>query len=187
VDPLVDEFREQTTEIETRNNMATMSFEPVVPKKDVIDTRAVLKAIESTLKTKTGLKLQKDFKKTVRTWDNKPSFKKLFVKTPNQMIEKVFPTGPNKDQYYYVHEGTEPRLIIPKPGNRVLKFQAGYISATRPGSISSKYASRHGNTVFVAEVRNHPGIKARKFSEVIVKKQRRPFEVDIQEAINGAV
>lgn len=177
--------------------MRTISFKPIVPKKDVIDTKAVMRAIERTLKNKTGPKLQTDFKKTVRTWDNKPSFRKVFIKHPNQMIEKVFPTGnarvPSgatvKDIYYYVHEGTRARVIIPKPGNKVLKFQTGYIPATRAGKISSRYAYRHGNTVFrpAAGVLKSHSIEPRKFSEKIAKVQQRPFEVDIQEAINSAV
>jgi len=177
--------------------MANMSFKPVIPKGKVVDEKAVMRAIERTLKNKTGLKLQTDFKKTVRTWDHKPSFRKVFVKTPNQMIEKVYPTGnarvPSgatvKDIYYYVHEGTKPRVIIPKPGNKVLKFQTGYIPATSPGRISSRYAYRHGNTVFrpAAGVLKSHSIEPRKFSEKIAKVQQRPFEVDIQEAINSAV
>jgi hypothetical protein len=167
--------------------MATISFTPIVPKGKVIDASVVLREIERTLRSVTGPKLQRDFKKTVRTWDNRPRFSKTFVKLPNRMVEKVFPTGVHKDQYYYVHEGTKARLIVPKIGNAVLKFQAGYISATRPGRIRSQHAFRHGNTVFATEVRRHPGITARKFSTVIARKQQKPFEIDIQEAINRAV
>ena len=167
--------------------MATISFTPIIPKKGkVFDIDAVLKEIEKTLRNVTGPKLQRDFNKTVRTWDHRPRFSKTFAKLPNQMVEKVFPTGLYKDQYYYVHEGTKARLIVPRIGNTVLKFQAGYISATRPGRIRSQFAFRHGNTVFATKVTRHKGITARKFSTAIAKKQQKPFELDIQAAINRA-
>jgi hypothetical protein len=177
--------------------MVKMSFTPIVPKGKVFDDKAVLKAIENTLKDVTGRKLQTDFKKTVRTWDNKPSFKKVFIRQPNQMIEKVFPTGSAKtpsgatvkDIYYYVHEGTKPRVIVPGGGKGPMYFQPGYIASSRKGAISSRSASRFGpllraNTV--GTMKKH-SIKARKFSTAIAKKNQRPFEVDIQEAINRAV
>jgi len=183
----VEEFREQITGTGTRNNMAKMSFTPIVPKGKIIDEKAIMDEIEKTLRNVTGKKLQIDFKKTVRTWNNKPSFKKVFAKLPNQMVEKVFPTGSNRDQYYYVHEGTRARLIVPRPGNRALKFQAGYIAATKKGGVSSKHASRHGDTVFATKVTRYKGIEARKFSAAIAKKNQRQFEADIQEAINRVV
>lgn len=167
--------------------MATISFKPIIPKGDAVDSKAILREIEKTLKNITGPKLQRDFYKTVRTWDNKPRFTKTFAKLPNQMIERVVPTGSNKDQYYYVHEGTKARLIVPRPGNIALKFQAGYLPATRRGKIQSKHAFRHGNTVFATKVTRHKGIEPRKFSTAIAKKNQKPFEVDIQEAINRGV
>ena len=167
--------------------MATISFKPIIPTGPAVDGKAILKEIEKTLKNITGPKLQRDFNKTVRTWDNKPRFIKTFAKLPNQMVERVFPTGSNRDQYYYVHEGTKPRLIVPRPGSRVLAFQPGYLSATKRGKIQSKHAFRFGPTVFATEVRRNPGIEPRKFSTTIAKKNQKPFEVDIQEAINRAV
>ena len=167
--------------------MARISIKPIIPKGKVFDERAVLDAIEETLRSTTGPKLQRDFKKTVRTWDHKPKFTKTFVELPNQMSVKVYPTGRYKDQYYYVHEGTKARLIIPRPGNTVLKFQSGYLPATRAGKISAKHAFRHGNTVFATKVRKHPGIEARKFSDTIAKKQQPIFVKDINKAIARAV
>ena len=167
--------------------MVRISITPIVPKNKVIDGRAVLREIEKTLRNVTGPKLQTDFKKTTRTWDNKPRFTKTFAKLPNQMVERVFPTGANRDQYYYVHEGTDPRLIVPKPGNTVLAFSKGYLAATRKGHIGSRHAFRFGPTVFATKITKHPGIEARKFSTAIAKKNQKPFEVDIQEAISRAV
>jgi len=185
----VETFRAKITATVTRKEllMAKISFKPIVPKGKVIDEQEVLKAIKQTLVNVTGKKLQTDFKKTVATWDNRPTFAKKFIQSPNQMIEQVYPTGANKDQYYYVHEGTKARLILPRPGNRVLKFKPGYLPATKPGNVGSKHAFRFGATVFATQVRNHPGIRPRKFSEAIAKKNQRPFEVDIQEAINRVV
>ena len=167
--------------------MASISMTPIVPKNKVIDGKAVLREIEKTLRNITGPKLQTDFKKTTRTWKNKPVFTKTFAKLPNQMVERVFPTGSNRDQYYYVHEGTKARLIVPRPGNKALKFQRGYLSATRKGHIGSKHAFRFGATEFATKIMNHPGIEARKFSTAIAKKNQKPFEIDIQEAISRAV
>lgn len=167
--------------------MARISIKPIIPKGKAVDGRAVLDAIEKTLRSTTGPKLQSDFKKTVRTWDHKPKFAKTFVELPNQMLIKVYPTGRYKDQYYYVHEGTKARLIVPRAAGGVLKFQAGYLPATRAGKISSKHAFRHGNTVFTTKVRKHPGIKARKLSDTIAKKNQPVFVKDINRAIARAV
>lgn len=167
--------------------VARISMRPVIPKGKVIDERAVLDAIEETLRSITGPKLQKDFKKTVNTWEHKPKFAKTFAELPNQMMIKVYPTGRYKDQYYYVHEGTKARLIVPRVAGGVLKFQPGYIPSSRKGVISSGRASRFGNAVFATKVRRHPGIEARKFSDTIAKKQQPIFAKDINRAIARAV
>jgi len=149
------------------------------------DDKKVLRAIESTLKKKTGPALSKDFKMTVRHWKHKPDFPKKFAKNSREMYIEVYPAGRNKDQYSFVHDGTAPRLIVPKPSrgpSARLRFKPGYSPSSSPGKIESGRARRTGSFVTAAYVR-HPGIRARNFSNTIVNKEYGPFAVDINKAI----
>lgn len=164
--------------------MVSIALKISVPK-SLWDERKVLAEIEKTLKQETGKKIKKDFDQTVRFWSEKPKFPIVFRKNANKMSVSISPSGEHKDKYYYIHEGTAPRLIVPKPSRgskAVLKFQPGYRAATRPGVIGSNRARRTGAFIMTAYIR-HPGIKAREFSDAISKKEFLPFAVDINKAI----
>jgi len=162
-----------------------IQMKAIVPDK-LFDEKKIRDEIKKTLKEVTGKKLQKDFKATVKTWDNKPRFPSKIRSRKDSIAVIVYPTGPNKDQYYYVHEGTKPRKIVPRKPGGLLWFQPGYTPATRRRVIGSGQAMRSGPFVPAKMIRRH-SIEPREFSTAIAKKQKKPFRQDIQRAISRAV
>lgn len=160
---------------------------PIIPKEGIPDAKKVMKAIERTMRFKTKKDLRKDFGETVKSWDDKPRFADSFAKYPNQYVLSVFPAGELADQYAWISNGTKPRVIVPQKDGGRLKFRGGpYVSKTRPGVIGSARGGPTGKFVYPKMV-VHPGIKPRKFDEMIAAHNERTFQKDIQNAINDAV
>jgi hypothetical protein len=83
-------------------------------------------------------------------------------------------------------KGTKPHTIRPKTlgpgfGGR-LSFQANYQPHTRPIGRSGGPGRATGPTVYARQV-NHPGFAPRKFSEVIGRKLKHPFEKAIHRGV----
>lgn len=70
--------------------------------------------------------------------------------------------------YSYVNWGTAPRIITAKnpQGGLVLRFRARYTPATHRGTLSGGQWTKTGPWRVEFQV-HHPGIKARRFDEVI--------------------
>jgi len=145
------------------------------------DEKSVKREIEKTLKKVTGKKIQKDFKTTTKGWkrENRPKFPVIFRENNREMAVKVATTD---TPYVFVNDGTDPRLIVPRGGNPLLRFKPGYRAATSKGSIKSRRPTRYGAVIEVPYVR-HPGIAARGFDDTISKRQRATFGIDIAAAI----
>jgi hypothetical protein len=163
-----------------------ISIEAVIPRRLGVDPKDVLREIEKTMRKKTSRDLKRDFRKTVRTWNEKPRFRDVFFKQPNQYILKVFPDGSNADKYAWVDLGTRPHLILPKSPNTRLKFPGDFTPKTTPGRIGSSRGGKSGQVIYPRVVR-HPGIEPRNFSKNIAKHNEKAFQRDIQDAVSRAV
>lgn len=123
----------------------------------------------------------KDFDKTVKTWNHKPTFAGG-VTVKGQQIAVEIKT--DDEVYGYVTEGTKKHIIRPVRAKR-LRFQKNYKAKTTPRVIGSKAGGPSGKEVF-AKVVHHPGTKARKFHETIAKKWKPEFSKRMQAALNRA-
>lgn len=157
----------------------------IVPKK-IFDTDRFVSDVESLMKNKSLPAIAKDFERGVRTWDHKPSFKKAIRFGTTKIEGDVFPSGTHKQQYLWVHNGVHSRLIVPRNRTGLLHFREGYISATTPGSINSRGASRTGKWVHAKEVKKWPGIEPRNFSFYIAKIHRPRFIRDVRDLVRRA-
>jgi len=142
--------------------------------------------------TKSADAAVKEFKKTTATWTHKPSFEKRIT---GAKVYSIF-VGPFDEGevdedgqnpyviYQWVTKGTK-KHNIPKE-----KTNWGYVSylsfkkpKTYPGFIGSGPGSPGHFPVIQKRQVTHPGIKPRRFDEVIQTKWQPIFEKTIEDAI----
>ncbi len=155
-----------------------MRAKVILPKKLIIDSKAMAKVIENTMNAQ-AKDIQIDFKVTTQTWNHKPEFV-IEVPTP---YERIIATG--SIIYSYVNDGTRPHIITPKR-SKILRFSPFYRAKTSPRSIGSGPGGSSGDPV-VAHVVHHPGTTAREFDDVIAKKWDAKIGGIFQRAVDSAV
>ncbi len=130
----------------------------------------------------------KEHEKIVAGWKSDIPFKSLMKVTTDSISVYVFPTGKHKMKFIWVNEGTKPHKIEGKDSRLYIPI-APYVPYTQPiakyggyGGYPDGRSSQGFNTPFAVE---HPGIKARKFTEKITKDEdtRRVFTNAIRRSI----
>lgn len=141
-----------------------MKIIPILPRGAVFDAGKLQAQIDAGLdKAAEGLTV--DFKKTVSTWNDKPTFKTYKLKEARVVssLNKI---------YFFVSEGTRIRYATMTPN-----FQA----KTAPGRLQS--GAGRGGVLYINKKRPRPGIKGRKFAEQLIKIWRKELPKYIQEEI----
>jgi hypothetical protein len=145
-----------------------VQIKPVIPKNlKPFDLDTIIKRIvaEEVVEVRT------DYEKTTRTWKKKPVFVIKFEK--DRMSAQVYTTN---DIYKFIDEGTDgPYPITPKRPGYPLRFNVPYRAKTSVMQIKSSSGGAGTKTVRAMAV-EHPGIKARKFTKVILRAHRRAFQ-----------
>jgi hypothetical protein len=141
------------------------------------DPRKLERVIENALSA-AALGAKADFGVTTQTWQHRPRFT-IVRKTGERIVST------NDEVYGYVDHGTRAHVIRAR-GNKPLSFKTGYRAKTSPGRIASSSGSASGSNVFARAV-NHPGTKARKFSETIARKWRKELPEIMQRSIDAEV
>lgn len=145
----------------------------IVPVKPARSPIPSAKATEALLKATVNDLLDSaraDYGKTVNTWTRKPTFalskaaRKGSTLTGSVITDNVI--------YGYVDEGTKPHVIRPKRAGGVLAFRGSYSAKTRVGVIGSTAGGASGALIRAQQV-NHPGTKARGFTERIIVRLRK--------------
>lgn len=147
-----------------------------------INSQAVRAAIEKEMRQTTGPQITKLFEQTIEGWENQPRFATNIHNWAQEVRVKVATTS---DIYAYVNNGTPAHTITPRR-SPFLRFQPGYIAATRPRMLGSGKPRRFGTALSTMMVR-HPGIKAREFDQEIAEKVEPDFFADMQLAIARTV
>jgi hypothetical protein len=115
-----------------------------------------------------GREMLRRFRRTVQGWRRRPRFDIEVDSTPNS----VTVLGGTDDKIYgYVDRGTRAHTIQPRGAGYPLRFQSAYTAKTTPGVLGSGQGGPSGPFVAAYRVR-HPGTKARRFSELILKEVR---------------
>lgn len=147
-----------------------------------INDRAVRSAIEKAMRQTTGPQMRKLFEQTVEGWEERPRFSTDIHNWVQEVGVKVSTTS---DIYAYVNNGTPAHTIKPTR-TPFLRFQPGYIAATRPRMLSSGKPRRFGTAISTMMVR-HPGIQAREFDREVADRIELDFAADMQLAIARTV
>ncbi len=115
-----------------------------------------------------------DFRKTVRTWDHPVAFRSKVTREGNHLVLRVYTVD---TIYLFVNEGTgqytpggEPYLIKSKR-KKHLTVRVDFTPKTQPGRIEATPGG-YGDTVLLRKAVMHPGIRPRKFTEMIQKKHK---------------
>lgn len=147
----------------------------------IINVEGVRQAIIDAQNSLTKPKLTALFNQTIEGWRTPPYFTARREDTASQLGIRVYPDGPNAQQYALVNQGAGPHQIRPRKA-RMLRFQTGYRAGTRPRVLSSQAYQRFGD-FRTAMVVNHPGFDAREFTQTIADEHEPEFNQDMQEAI----
>lgn len=162
--------------------MPSISMKVKLPSKAFGDIR-VRQEIQDALDRQTTPDLKRLFKQTTNGWDHEPTFTAEPIDTPKELGVFVGPSGGNADKYRLVVLGSPKHTIRARRGQ--LRFQSGYVSATKAGSLISNAKKRFG-TVVKTPLVNHPGFEGREFDKLIAKEYLPTFEKDMQAAVDRA-
>ncbi len=133
---------------------------------------------------KAGKVIEKeDYGQIFRTWKHKPKMETVISLTgpgPEMLV------GTDDEIFGYLDEGTEGPYRIPKTGSATLAFSEGYKAKTVPGQLQSRPGGPFGDKVVIKGHVFHPGIKARNFTKLIVKKRTPWFKRQMEAAMKRA-
>lgn len=109
---------------------------------------------------------QKEYAKTTRTWRNKPEHELEFSQTKTE----IKATNITDDKiYFFLHDGTKVRYAT---------LSRDWQSKTTPRILNS--GAGRGRVLFVSKAHPRPGIKAREWTDVIIRNRRRPFKANME-------
>lgn len=155
----------------------------IAPSKSAFYYDKWVREIESKMRTKTEPDLRKYFKDTIIGWKTQPEFLAHHFKTNSSIGVQVYTSN---RVYGIVNAGSPSHLIRPRQRGGILRFQVGYQSATKLGSLKSGPYRRSGITVTTLQVR-HPGFKPRGFDELIADDYSPKFVKDMYETFTGGL
>ncbi len=131
----------------------------------------------------------------VQDWKSDVSFRAAKYIRPDRMWVTVFPTGADREIWFYVDQGTKPHTIPerrPKKA-KALAFQAGgaYQPKTlaKPARTVSGGGKVTGGTKVVAmkaKAYTHPGTEAREFTRQIAEDIQPEFVKEVENAFKRA-
>jgi len=124
---------------------------------------------------KEGRIQQRELRKTVSTWRNKPTFE-FVIGIAKDGVRVATGPGGNKDaaqHWVWTNDGTKPHAIVARRAPR-LRFQTGFVPKTRHGQFKSYRGRRFGPWTSPRAVW-HPGTEARNWTEILQKRRKRPF------------
>ena len=163
--------------------MPNIRINVIVPKKAIFDGNKWLAEVKNVMHSKTEPDLRGFFKGTTEGWKNQPDFLAHHFQQGDTVGVEVY----TRDSVYgLVNAGSPAHLIRPRSRGGLLRFQAGYQSATRPGSLRSGPYRRFGAGIAAVQVR-HPGFKARRFDEQIADEYRSVFQADIEKTFKAGL
>ena len=138
---------------------AVIETKVIKPKKIAID--AIRIELEKAV-TWEGDAILKEYEKTTQTWQHKPEFEVLPEVSDTEVTVLV---GTDDKIYKFIDEGTRVRYAT---------LSKDWQSKTKPGIIGS--VPGRGRVLFVSKKRPRPGIEARRFTQIIQSRRKRPFQ-----------
>ncbi len=158
--------------------MPTITIKAILPKAGkLVDDKKLGREIRNALDHTANI-IRDDFKKTIKTWNHKPTFNKSvkFRKAEVSTTDEI---------YGFVVRGTRAHPITPKAGG-LLRFRSGFKAKSRPRIISSRPGGSSGPFVTAKRV-SHPGTKPRDFDKEIAKRRKKNLNNLVRLAINRSI
>lgn len=121
-----------------------------------------------------------DFVATTRTWERGVAFT---ITKPGGYRRVI---GTDDEVWFWLDGGTRPHLIAPRRA-RALAFAVGGRPKTRPRVLSSSGGSTGSTFVTTRGIVQHPGTKAREWTDVAQEKWQKQLPVVVQRAIDSEV
>lgn len=149
----------------------------IKPRGKAIDARKIMAGVRRGYEL-VAARVLHDYQMTTRTWSHRPKF-------VVRVKKDGFTLRTDDAIFAYVDRGTRPHRIVPRRA-KVLRFGVPSRAKTVPGIIGSGAGGVGDTTVFSRGV-DHPGTKARRFSEAIQEKWSRLAPTVIQDEMNKAV
>lgn len=167
---------------------SVLFFKAIKPKK--MKDKEIMRHVRNAV-LRVGRGIQRDYEKTVKTWDEKPSF----IMTRDLSHQPIsFFVGTDNLTYKFVDEGTgtgreegggDSYPIFPVTA-KALAYQQDFTPKTTPMSLTSTSGGKSG-AMLIRNYVEHPGIEARKFTTTIREKWRPRFKKAMEEAIKSGV
>lgn len=151
-----------------------MKLTPIIPKTMAAKFKSAPEAVAKGMDDAAEM-VKKDFEQTTASWDHSVTFT-----IAKQGVDRTVTT--NDEIWGYVDEGTKPHVIVARRA-RMLRFATGGKPKTQPGRITSGSGSKGNAVVFRPKV-NHPGTKARLFTQQIAKRWQRGTAPFIRDALD---
>ena len=158
---------------QSRWKVGVLKLTPIIPKTMAAKFKNAPDAVEKGM-DEAAEAVKADFEKTTAGWEHSVSFT-----IQKQGTDRTVTT--DDEIYGYVEHGTRPHVIVAKRA-RVLRFATGGRAKTSPNRITSGSGSKGGAVVFRPRV-NHPGTKARLFTQQIAKLWRKGTAPFIRQAL----
>jgi hypothetical protein len=119
-----------------------------------------------------------DFLATTRTWDRGVAFT---ISRPGAFRRVI---GTDDSIWSMLNAGTRPHIIAPRRA-RALAFAVGGRAKTRPRVLSSSGGSTGNTFVTTRGIVQHPGTKAREWTDVAQGKWQKQLPVVVQRSIDA--
>jgi len=152
-----------------------VTVKAVRPKADLFKNAAksILNQVDARVSNFASGELTDDFNETQKTFKRKFDVETADKSSRSEVRHDTFIMEPI---YFFLSGGTAVRYATMSPD---------WSSKTQPGRLGA--GPGRGRVLFVNKRRPRPGIKARKFDDQIVKKEKKPFERAVEEAIAAGV
>lgn len=126
-----------------------------------------LRTVQGKAVEEVNREIVSDYERVTHNWDHKPRITQHVERSGGAWIGRVRVSG---KVFEAVERGVPGRYIYPVRA-QVLAFRRDYRAKTSPGSLTSRSGGSYGDMVFS---RGHwwPGIRARHFTEKILRKRR---------------
>lgn len=168
---------------------SVLFFKAIKPKK--MKDKEIMRHVRNAV-LRVGRGIQRDYERTVETWDEKPSF----IMTRDLSHQPIsFLVGTDDIKYKWVDEGTQTGreenpasdwYPIRPVKAKAIAYQQDFSPKTTPKSLTSTSGGKSGDMLIRVFV-EHPGIEARRFTTTIREKWRPRFKKAMEEAIKSGV
>lgn len=108
------------------------------------------------------------YRDIVKQWETEVDFAVLPARYPDAYLYQLKAFGEGAQIFVYVDKGTEPHEIRPKKLGGVLAFQSGYSARTAPIAAYNVGTGKSSGAMQYRQKVDHPGTKARQFTETIM-------------------